>query len=217
MAHLLGILVLLENIEKKSVFMLKQAQIFNSIEHKFYSIFKIHNRIQRNIGLWIVLPSPQKYTLTRTFENVSVLFLTFLNNYLLNVGSHHIFPPPLVAQTVKNLPAVQETQVHSLDWEVPLQKEVGTHSSILAGEFRGQRSLVHEVTNSWKRLSRFSLTSFCYPTQSISYMKYSLITCWKLFSSLNPCLIDIILSYTAMYYVYILWLLCIMHMSSLLM
>ena len=94
MAHLLGILVSLENIEKKSViFMLKQAQIFNSIEHKFYSIFKIHNRIQRNIGLWIVLPSPQEYAFTRTFENISVLFLTFLNNYLLNVGSHHIFPP----------------------------------------------------------------------------------------------------------------------------
>ena len=33
---------------------------------------------------------------------------------------------------VKNLPAIQETQVQFLDWEDPLQKTVATHSSILA-------------------------------------------------------------------------------------
>ena len=38
----------------------------------------------------------------------------------------------LVAQSVKNLPAVQETQVQSLGWEDPLEKEMATHSSILA-------------------------------------------------------------------------------------
>ena len=38
----------------------------------------------------------------------------------------------LVAQMVKNLPAVQETWVWSLDWEDPLEKGVATHSSILA-------------------------------------------------------------------------------------
>ena len=38
----------------------------------------------------------------------------------------------LVAQMVKNLPAMQETQVRSLGWEDPLEKEVATHSSILA-------------------------------------------------------------------------------------
>ena len=37
-----------------------------------------------------------------------------------------------MAQMVKNLPAVQETQVHSLDWEDPLEKKMTTHSSILA-------------------------------------------------------------------------------------
>ena len=40
----------------------------------------------------------------------------------------------LVAQTVKNLPAVQETQVQSLGWEDPLEKEMATHSSILGLE-----------------------------------------------------------------------------------
>ena len=38
----------------------------------------------------------------------------------------------LVAQTVKNLPAMQETWVPSLGWEDPLDKEMATHSSILA-------------------------------------------------------------------------------------
>ena len=38
----------------------------------------------------------------------------------------------LVAQSVKNLPAVQETQVQFLGWEDPLEKEMATHSSILA-------------------------------------------------------------------------------------
>ena len=38
----------------------------------------------------------------------------------------------LIAQTVKNLPAVQETQVQSLDREDPLEKEMETHSNILA-------------------------------------------------------------------------------------
>ena len=38
----------------------------------------------------------------------------------------------LVAQTVKNLPAMQETWVQSLDWEDPLDKGMATHSSIFA-------------------------------------------------------------------------------------
>ena len=38
----------------------------------------------------------------------------------------------LVAQPVKNKPAVQETRVRSLSWEGPLEKEMATHSSILA-------------------------------------------------------------------------------------
>ena len=35
---------------------------------------------------------------------------------------------------VKNLPAMQEMQVRSLGWEDPLEKEMATHSSILAWE-----------------------------------------------------------------------------------
>ena len=37
-----------------------------------------------------------------------------------------------VAQSVKNLPAVQETRVQFLGWEDPPEKEMATHSGILA-------------------------------------------------------------------------------------
>ena len=52
--------------------------------------------------------------------------LTF-NKYLdYNLGAS------LVAQMVKRLSAMQETQVRSLGWEDPLEKEMAAHSSILA-------------------------------------------------------------------------------------
>ena len=53
----------------------------------------------------------------------------------LNRGTGNLERPGLpleleyVAQMVKRLPAVQETQVRSLSWEDPLEKEMETHSS----------------------------------------------------------------------------------------
>ena len=47
----------------------------------------------------------------------------------------------LVAQSIKNLPAMQETLVQFLGQEDPLDKEVATHSNILAWRIPGQRSL----------------------------------------------------------------------------
>ena len=61
---------------------------------------------------------------------------------LLSMGLHRVghdwsdsaayFIYPVVAQTVKRLPAVRETQVRSLGWEDPLEKEMPTHSRTLA-------------------------------------------------------------------------------------
>ena len=48
----------------------------------------------------------------------------------------------LVAQMVKNLPAMQDTQVWSLGQEDLLEKEMATHSSILAWRIHRERSLV---------------------------------------------------------------------------
>ena len=59
----------------------------------------------------------------------------------------------LVAQLVKNLPAMQETWVLSLGWKDPLEKRVATHSSILAWRIPMDRgawwATVHGVAKSW--------------------------------------------------------------------
>ena len=47
-----------------------------------------------------------------------------------------------LAQMVKSLPAMRETQVQSLGWEDPLEKGMATHSSILAWRIPWQRILV---------------------------------------------------------------------------
>ena len=51
---------------------------------------------------------------------------------VLYVKWHNVIWASLVAQTVKNLLAMQETWVQSLGWEDPLEKGMATHSSILA-------------------------------------------------------------------------------------
>ena len=48
----------------------------------------------------------------------------------------------LMAQMIKKLPAMQETQAQPLGWEEPLEKGMATHSSLLPGESHGQTSLV---------------------------------------------------------------------------
>ena len=40
----------------------------------------------------------------------------------------------LIAQSLKSLPAMQETRVRFLGWEDPLEKKMATHSNILAWE-----------------------------------------------------------------------------------
>ena len=64
----------------------------------------------------------------------------------------------LMAQMVKNLPAMQETQVQSLGQEDPLQKEMATHSSILAWripwieEPSGPQAMGHKESDTTERL-----------------------------------------------------------------
>ena len=62
-----------------------------------------------------------------------------------------LFGASLVAQMVKNLPAMQESQVRSLGPEDPLEKEMATHS--LAWRTPWTESIVHWVTKSQTRLS----------------------------------------------------------------
>ena len=60
-----------------------------------------------------------------------VLLKPSLKNFEHNLASMWCFPS---GSAVKNPPAMQETQVRSLGWEDPPEKEMVTHSSILAWE-----------------------------------------------------------------------------------
>ena len=76
---------------------------------------------------------------------------TLQNSYVL-----YVLWASLVAQTVKNLPAMWETQVRSLGWEDTLEKGMVIHSSILAWRVPWSvYCIVHRVTESGmtKRLS----------------------------------------------------------------
>ena len=65
----------------------------------------------------------------------------------------------LVAQLVKNPPAMRETWVQSLGWEDPLEKGKATHSSILAWRIPCIAYTVHGVTQSRTRLSEIFFPS----------------------------------------------------------
>ena len=79
--------------------------------------------------------------------NLCLSYASFVLNFtffvkvtsLLIIWVHWGFPGDSM---VKNLPAILETQVWSLDWEDPLEKGMAAHSSLLSWEFHGQRRLM---------------------------------------------------------------------------
>ena len=76
------------------------------------------------------------------------------NKFVTDIGiwmlykAHFLRASPVV-QMVKNLPAMQETQVQSLGQEDPLEKGMATTPVLLPGEFHRQRSLVGHSLWNW--------------------------------------------------------------------
>ena len=60
----------------------------------------------------------------------------------------------LMTQMIKNMPAMQETQVQSLGWEDPLEKKVAIHSSILAWEIPWTEEPGRLQSTGWQRVRR---------------------------------------------------------------
>ena len=69
-----------------------------------------------------------------------------------------------MAQRVKHLPTVQETRVQALGGEYPLEKEMATHSSVLAWRSHGQRAW-WAIVHGWQRVRH---TEWVTHTQAIS-------------------------------------------------
>ena len=101
---------------------------------------------------------------------------------------------------VKNLPAVKETHVWTLGQKDPLEKGMATHSSILAGEFPGQKNLagyspwdLKRVGQDWPTNTSTSRLMWC-----ITFLKEN-IFCYSFHHLLNrPCSMQ-----CPLYYVYI--------------
>ena len=76
--------------------------------------------------------------LSRSVHSLIIIFSCIyhckevLRRYFFKVIFRCILTASLVTQMVKNLPAMQETRIRSLDQEDPLEKGMGTHSNILA-------------------------------------------------------------------------------------
>ena len=89
----------------------------------------------------------------RKMHNVRVVSLFYSRTLLRTIGAS------LVAQMVKNLPAMEETRVQSLGQEDPLEKGIATHSSILAWRipWTEEPGTVHSVAKNCTRLSSFHL------------------------------------------------------------
>ena len=62
--------------------------------------------------------------------------------------------PHMVAQMVKNPPAMQENQVRSLGWEDPLEKGMATHSSNLAWRITWREEPGRLDSMGWQKLDR---------------------------------------------------------------
>ena len=71
-----------------------------------------------------------------------------------------MFQASLLDQRVKRLPAMQETQIRSLDWKDPLEKEIATHSSIVAWKipWTEERGRLQSMGSQRTRLSDFTST-----------------------------------------------------------
>ena len=80
----------------------------------------------------------------------------------------------LVAQSVKNLPAVQESRVWSLGWEDPLEKEMATHYSILAWRIPWTDSTGHiprsRISGLYNNYLAFFSPNFIYLFLSVLYL-----------------------------------------------
>ena len=72
----------------------------------------------------------------------------------------------MVAQLVKNPPAMQETSVRVLGWKDPLEEGMATHSSILAWSISMDRgawqAIVHRVAKSQTQLKELSMHTYRY-------------------------------------------------------
>ena len=97
----------------------------------------------------------------------------------LNIKCKH-WGASLVAQTVKNLPAIQKTQVQSLGQEDALEKGMATHSSILAWRIPWTEEPGGLQSMGWQRVRHsWAMDSFTFTFQNLRRKKKNLRRGWR--------------------------------------
>ena len=91
--------------------------------------------LSRNQNFEKLVFATMSLTISQYLKNFLMILVVILMNVIFKILYSEMcqnMEDSLIAQTVKNLPAMQETQVRFLGWEDPLEKEMATHSSTLA-------------------------------------------------------------------------------------
>ena len=93
--------------------------------------FSVHGILQARILDWVAIP----FSMRDSKHSVKLYWMNEINEYFnQQINCIYLFSlrlwASLVAQLVKNLPAIRETWVWSLGWEDPLEKRKATHTSM---------------------------------------------------------------------------------------
>ena len=112
-----------------SLILLKRSLVFPIL---LFSSISLHWLLRKAFLIWLILSSWCCLTCSSNFSSPLTRGLIRFSLSLIILTKISYNSAFLVAQLVKNPPAMQETWVGSLDWEDPLEKEKATHSNILA-------------------------------------------------------------------------------------
>ena len=106
-----------------------------NVESFFLRFYFLGNNLSFKVPIFLLIKKKKFYYHSCNFQKLFLILWTFLLYHPFFVWLTHypLFGASLVAQMVKNLPAMQETWVRSLGWEHFLEKGIpASHSSILA-------------------------------------------------------------------------------------
>ena len=140
------------------------------------------HRVKPFFGVWW---TSLRSILSNFWAHSIMLFTSVTMLYIRSYAYKQKFLPvrdSLVAQMVKNLPAIQEMWVWSLDREDALEKEMATHSSTVAWRIPWMEELVLGVAKSRTRLSDLHLQVFFFTDvgyRSLSWLKPITAYSWR--------------------------------------
>ena len=127
-----------------------------TLENEPPQVLKVSNMLLGKSGGQLLI-APERMKRLGQSRNDTQLWMCLVVKVKSNAIKNNIAWASLVAQMLKNLPAVRETWVQSLVWEDPLEQGMTAHSSILAWRIPIDRGpwqpTAHGVTKSQTRLS----------------------------------------------------------------